>query len=233
VKFNAADRAVSNFTGVWQVGVPDTPRLWQSAPMSLAPDTFHEIEVPSDVIGDDGVVTIVFANLNASALLFPIEDGIEVLYREGGFLLNYVRALIIILCWMALFASIGLAASSFLSFPVASLVSVSLLVLALSSGTMAMVVDTGTVLQTEGEGTSLVGGAVDALAVPIFKGMLTVIQLAKDYSPVDAVSTGRSLPWGVVAGAFMKIVVVLGGCFGVAGVWLFSRREMAATHVNQ
>jgi hypothetical protein len=234
VRFNAADRSAGGtFTGIWQVGDPDTDRLWQSPAMSLAPDAFHEIELPSTVLGDDGVLTIVFLNANPTSLLFPIEDGIEVLYREGGFLMNYIRALLIILCWMALLASIGLAASSFLSFPVASLVSMSLLVLALSSGTMALVVDTGTVMETDHEGGFVVGKIVNAVAVPVFKGLLGIIHLAKDYTPVDAISTGRSIPWGVVAGAFFKIVILLGGVFALSGMFLFARREMAATQINQ
>ncbi len=234
VKFNAAQRSASGtFEGVWQIGVPDTPRLWQSAPMSLAPDAFHEIEIPPNLIGTDGVLTIVFLNLNQTALLFPVEDGIEVLYRQGGFLVNYARTLLVIFCWMALLASIGLAASSFLSFPVASLASVSLLVLTFSSGTMALVVSEGTVMGL-GDSPKVIGSSViDTLAVPVFKVLLSVIELAKDYSPIDAVSTGRSVSWGTVGSAFLKIVVLLGGGFALGGMLLFSRREMATAQGNQ
>jgi len=234
VRFNSAVRGASEtFDGRWQIGVPDTPRLWQSPPMSLAPDAFHEIAVPPDLIGEDGMLTLIFLNMSETALLFPIEDGIEVLYGQGGFLMNYVRALLVILCWMALLASIGLAASSFLSFPVASLVSVSLLVLSISSGTMALVVDEGTVMGLD-ESTMVPGGSViDALAVPVFKGLLGVIHLAKDYSPIDALSTGRSIPWTVVGAAFLKVVLLLGGAFAVGGMFLLSRREMATAQGNQ
>ena len=56
--------------------------------MSLAPDTFHEFEIPPNLFDDKGVLTIVFANPNNTALLFPLEDGMEVLYRQGGFALR-------------------------------------------------------------------------------------------------------------------------------------------------
>lgn len=233
VKFNSAQGSQSGtFSGMWQVGVPETSKLWRSAPMSLAPDAFHEIEIPPNLVGDDGVLTIVFLNLNDTALLFSIEEGIEVLYPQGGFLVNYVRALLVIFCWMALLASIGLASSSFLSFPVASLVSVSLLILALSSGTMAMVVTEGTVMGLD-DSTKIIGSSVvDAITVPIFKVLLSVIQLAKDYSPVDSISTGRSVSWGTVMAAFLKIVVLLGGTFALTGMFLFNRREMATAQGN-
>jgi len=234
VKFNSAERGDDlTFEGMWQVGVPDTPNVSRIGPMSLVQNSFHEVQIPPNRIGDDGTITIIFLNMNQTSLLFPLEDGIEVLYRQGGFVVNYVRALLIILCWMALLASIGLASSSFLSFPVASLLSLSLLILALSSGTMALVVSEGTVMGLD-QATMVVGGAVvDAVIVPVFRGLLGVIQLAKDYSPVDSISTGRSIPWGTVASAFLKIVLLLGGLFALGGIYLFSRREMATAQGNQ
>ncbi|MCU0788740.1 MAG: hypothetical protein MUC91_11215 [Verrucomicrobia bacterium] len=234
VKFNSAQRGEGQtYEGLWQVGVPDTPRIRQLGPMSLAPDTFHEIQLPPNLIGDDGTLTILFLNLNETTLLFPLEDGIEVLYRQGGFLVNYVRALLVILCWMALLASIGLASSSFLSFPVASLASVSLLALSLSTGTMTSVVNEGTVMGYDEAGRIPGSSVIDALAVPVFKVLLNVIELAKDYSPIDAVSSGRSIPWATVLAAFLKIVVLLGGIMALGGMYLFGRREMATAQGNQ
>jgi len=138
VKFNAAEKSPSGtFTGLWRVGVPDSKRIWVSEPMSLAPDTFHEFAIPANLIDDKGVVTIDFGNLNNTALIFPLDEGMEVLYREAGFGLNFVRGLGIIFCWMAVLATLGLAMASFLSFPVAALASLTALVMALFSGTMA------------------------------------------------------------------------------------------------
>ena len=91
----------------------------------------------------NGVLTIMFVNPNNTALLFPLDDGMEVLYREGGFGLNFARGLGIIFCWMALLAALGLAAASFLSFPVAAFFSLAILTMALSSGTLANVVSEG------------------------------------------------------------------------------------------
>ncbi len=83
---------------------------------------------------------------NNTALLFPLDDGLEVLYRQGGFGLNYARGLGIIFCWMALLAALGLASASFLSFPVAAFLSLGVLTLALSSGTISRAVSEGTLV---------------------------------------------------------------------------------------
>ena len=61
--------------------------------MSLAPDTFHEFEMAPGLFEDDGELSIQFHNPNNTALIFTLDDGMEVLYREGGFGLNFVRGL--------------------------------------------------------------------------------------------------------------------------------------------
>ncbi len=227
VKFNAADKSPSGtFEGRWQVGVPRKTPLWHSEAMSLAPDTFHEFEVPA-YYDEKGVLTVAFANVNNTALLFPLEDGLEVLYRQGGFGLNFVRGLGIIFCWMALLAALGLAAASFLSFPVAAFLSLGVLTLALSSGTISNAVSEGTLMGFNSETGRPGHSAVDVVAIPVFRAVLGLINLAKNFSPIDSLSTGRSVSWEELAQAFGQIVLLLGGCLGLLGIIVFSRRELA------
>jgi hypothetical protein len=227
IKFNAADRSTSGtFEGRWRVGVPRKTQLWHSEVMSLAPDTFHEFQAPA-YFDDKGVMTVAFANANNTALLFPLEDGIEVLYPQGGFGLNFMRGVGIIFCWMALLATLGLASASFLSFPVAAFLSLGVLTLALSSGTISNAVTEGTLMGYNSETGRSGHSAVDIVAIPIFRGVLEVINLAKNFSPIDALSTGRSVSWEDLARAFGQIVLLLGGCIGLVGIIVFSRRELA------
>ena len=234
IKFNAAEKSPSGtFEGNWQVGVPRETRFWQTfEPMSLAPDTFHEFEIPPDLFDTNGVLTVVFHNLNNTTLIFPIEDGMEVLYREGGFGLNFARGLGIIFCWMALLAALGLAAASFMSFPVAAFASLAALVLVFSTGTLANAVTEGTILGYDAEHGSTGPKPIDSVVIPVFKAILNVVNLAKGFSPVDALSSGRSITWLELARAVVQIVVVLGGILASIGIWSFSRRELA-TAQNQ
>ena len=62
IKFNAADKSPSGtFDGLWRVGVPRKTPLWRSEEMSLAPDTFHEFEIPP-YFDDQGMLTVAFGN---------------------------------------------------------------------------------------------------------------------------------------------------------------------------
>lgn len=235
IKFNTADKSPSGtFGGLWQIGIPKQTQLWNSGetPQSLAPDTFHEFVIPADRLPGDlydgqGVLTIAFVNLNNTPLLFPIEDGIEVLYREGGFGLNFARGLMIILCWMALLAALGLAMASSFSFPVAAFASVAVLIVTFSTGTLATAVSDGTLMGFNSETGESGRSAADSIAIPVFRVVLDVINLAKEFSPIDSLSTGRSITWSVLGLAVGRIVLLLGGVLAVWGIWSLTRRELA------
>ena len=139
--------------------------------MSLSPDTFHEFQIPANLLDDKGMLAIAFLNVNDTALLFPVEDGMEVLFPEGGFALNFTRGLGIIFCWMALLAAIGLMAASFLSFPVAAFFSMAVLAVVLSCGTLAETVASGSVGVGNEEKGIAGHSAADVVLIPVFKGM--------------------------------------------------------------
>src|SRR5665811_2051042 len=109
----------------------------------------------------------------------------EVLYPEGGFALNFARGLAIIFCWMALLAALGLAAASFLSFHVATIFSLAMLVVVFSSGTLAETVENGTVGVGNEEKGIAGHSAADVVLIPMFRGLLKVTGLVQNYSPVD------------------------------------------------
>jgi hypothetical protein len=240
VKFMAAEKSPSGtFLAFWQVGVPETAKFWQpEVPMSLAPATtdaqvFHEFAIPPNLFDDKGVLTIVFLNPNRTSLLFPLEDGMEVLYPEGSFGLNFARGLGIIFCWLALMAALGLAAASFLSFPVATFFSLALLTVVMSSGTLAETIDTGSVVAGNEETGTAGHSVADAILIPMFKGILAVVQLVQNFSPIDSLSSGRSIPWIELGEAFGQIVLLLGGIVALAGIILFGRRELATAQGTQ
>ena len=234
IKFNTAQRTQSGtYDAMWQIGDPGKTAYFRTNTISLAPDTFHEFAVPADLFDENGVLTVAFANPNGTALLFSPEEGLEVLYPEGGFALNFVRGLGIIFCWMALLAALGLAAASLLSFPVAAFFALAMLLVVFSSGTLADSVESGTVAGGNAETGQMGHSIMDVVLIPSFKGILTVISLAKNFSPIDSLSTGRSITWAELGMAFTQIVVVLGGVFAVIGIWLFSRRELATAQGTQ
>ena len=235
IKFNASQKNnADHYLGMWQIGVPQKTLLWQSESMSMPQDTFQEFTIPPDLFDADGVLTVSFMNQNENiALLFPLNDGIEVLYPEGGFALNYVRGLAVIFCWMALLSALGLMAASFLSFPVATFFALGLIIVGLSCGTLSETVESGSV----GVGNEETGAAghsmADIILIPAFKGILTVAGFVKSSSPIDSLSTGRSITWEELGTVFGQIVLLIGGGIAIIGMLLFNRRELAAAQGTQ
>jgi hypothetical protein len=214
---------------VWLVGPPETMKVGRMN-ATLPSETFHEFPLPPNVYDENGILTVECFNMSDGlAYLFPIEDGMELLYKESGFGLNFARGICIIYLWLALLAIVGLTAASFLSFPVAAFLSLSVLLVALASGTLSTVVKEG----TTGLSTDAQKPMIDHVLVPMFKGMVTFVNLAQDFSPIDSLSTGRSVTWGMLGRAFAQILLLLGGVIGGFGIWTFSRRELATAQGQQ
>ena len=226
---------------LWRVGSGDN--FVRSVERPMAANTFHEVAVDptavgpdvtiADMLEEDGTLTVEFTNTDSRPVFFPLDDGFEVLYREGSFALNYVRGLLIILFWLSLLAAVGLAAASYMTFPVACFCSIGLLLVALSSGTIAETVAAGTVMGRDHETGQPISTTFDSVLLPVFKGMLTLVNLVQGFSPVENLSTGRSITWTSLGRAFFQIVIVLGGIMACAGIVLLNRRELATAQPNQ
>jgi len=241
-RFYGADtNSLKEHAGEWTVGTGQN--AIRSNPLPLAANTFHEQSVfltplgeqkrLRDLLNSDGELVIQYRNADDSAVVFPIDDGLEVLYHEGGFALNYLRGLLIILFWLSLLAALGLAASSYMTFPVACFCSIGVLIVVFSSGTLATTVSEGTIMGVDHETGEPIARRFDSALLPVFSGLLKVINLAQDFSPVDSLSTGRSITWGRLAQAFAQIILLLGGIVAAGGIWLFHRRELATAPSNQ
>ncbi|MGB2809328.1 MAG: hypothetical protein WBC22_16420 [Sedimentisphaerales bacterium] len=97
--------------------------------------TFRELEFPAHLIAEDGYLAIRFLNvpLNDTTVMFP-PDGLEVLYKADTFTTNFIRVVLLILFRLIFLASLSLLASTFLSFPVAILLSLCIYFTATFSG---------------------------------------------------------------------------------------------------
>jgi hypothetical protein len=69
--------------------------------------------------------------------------------------------------------------------------------------------------------------AVDTVMLPVFKGILWIIKQVQQFSPVDSLSTGRSISWPELGRAVGEIVLLLGGILALFGIFAFHRRELA------
>ena len=216
------------FRTVWKVGNPEDPNR-MIRPMTLSPGSYYEFLIPPGLIEDDGKLIIDMENRGAEQMYVPLNEPFEVLYQENTFAVNFARALVIVFCWMGLLATIGLTASSCLSFPVATFVAFTVLFIAMSTGSFQEALNEGSFLGVDYSGSRRsTSEALDRIMLPLFRGALNTIGLVKEFSPVDSLSSGRSITWADTGRAFFQIIVLVGGGIGAIGMAIFSRRELGS-----
>ncbi len=231
VKFHTASlKNDTSYQTVWVLGNVESGRFAR-IPKQLTSMVFHEFAIPPDLIGSDGRLHIECENRDPNTLLFPLEDGLEVLFPEGGFAGNYVRALLVVACWLALLTASGLAAASFLSFIIASLLAMTLLLLAVSGNTFGGVLEDGTLLGTDHETGAANSRALDGVALPVYRVLHALTQTLTSVSPIERLSEGRTITWAQLADAVARIILLGGGLTAAAGIFIFNRRELAREQV--
>jgi hypothetical protein len=152
----------------------------------------------------------------------------QVMYRIGGFGGNFIRGLGIVFCWLALLAALGLTGASFLSFPVAAFCTIGVLILSMSTGTLRQIVEENGIIAVDpNTGRVEETKPVNEVAVQMAKGLLTTFNLARSFSPIDDLSSGRAITWSQLSQAFFQICVLLSGFLAVIGIAIFTRRELA------
>ena len=201
--------------------------------MDLTEDTYHEIPIPPNSFDYQGVLMITCFNLSETAILFPLDGGIEILYPKGGFAMNFVKGLLMILLWLGLFAAIGLMTAGAFSFPVASFTALAILFIGLSSGVMSTAVEDGTIFGYDHEQGAGKARWIDYLMIPMFRFFLYLIQSVRVFSPIDSLSLGQEIPALQVGQAFLQVGVLLCGGLALVGIFLFHRRELATVQVVQ
>jgi hypothetical protein len=228
IKFNSSrvHGSPQPYQTAWEIGPPESNSR-QRILKTLTTSTFHELSVEAKQLTPDGKLVVDYLNANEIPMVLDPADCMELLYREAGFGENLFRGLLILLFWLGLLAALGLAAASYLSFPVAAFVALTALTITLSSSTLATVVQEGSLL---GGNVAAMSGNItwlDKLVLPVLKGLAIIVNLVLEFSPIDALSTGRAVTWASVFKAFAQVWLLVGGVLTVAGIVLFSRRELA------
>ena len=107
------------------------------------------------------------------------------------------------------------------------------LALVFANGTMANAVSEGTIADYNAEKGTKGHSPADVVVIPTFRAVLKLINLAKDFSPIDSLSTGRSVTWEQLGLAFAQIIVLLSGSLAIFGIFVFTRRELATAQGTQ
>jgi len=209
--------------GQWQIGDLRPFRDGTEVKTPIWPEerkdpvrTFREIRVPADVVAEDGYLSVAFRNppLNRTVVLFPVEDGLEVLYKADTFTNNFVRAALLILCRLIFLAALGVLAASFLSFPVAILFCL-------------VIFFTGTVSGFILDSFEYLGQGVGQIYAYSIKALVQLLPRFDKYNPTTFLVPARLMTWAFLGRVILVMVCIKAVLLLILGLVIFSFRELA------
>jgi ABC-type transport system involved in multi-copper enzyme maturation permease subunit len=175
----------------------------------------------SSLVEDTGMLEVTLFNAPDNEREISFEpDGLEVLYSAGGYEINFLRIVVAMWIKLGFVAAVGIAVSTFLSFPVACVVAGSILFMAESASYLNEALEHYTSMTKEG--IDWVAVASRAIAVPVG----WIFSVYSELSPTENLVDGRLVPWHTL---FRSMAVLGGWTLAILGLgWaVFSQRELA------
>ncbi len=222
-KYDALPGSETEMWGRWAVGPyaafaygakPDTPVYDQV--LRHPAGSFHEIQIPAVVVPADGHLAIGFQNIlpNDTAIVFPLDEGLELLYQADTFEANFARAAVMIFIRLVFLACLGILASTFVSFPVAIMLCLVIFFVATFS---TFVIDSFNYL----------GDSIGGVYTYTIKPIVRMLPEFDKYNPAKYLVAARRIELSVLAGAAARMIGVEAPVLLLLAIWIFSRRELA------
>jgi hypothetical protein len=223
-KYDVSNPSVSQVYSQWFIGdyrqirygtEPKTA-IYETPVRSDPVRTARELEFPADAVAEDGYLAVGFTNvpLNDTVVIFPLEDGLEVLYKADTFTANFLRAVLLILFRLIFLACLGLLAGTFLSFPVAILFCLVVFLTATFSGFVLESFDS--------LGENLIG--VYSYTV---RPVIQLLPQFDKFNPTKFLVPARLLSWALTAKVGALVVAVKGLLLLLLSLLIFNFKEIA------
>lgn len=201
------------------------------------PEQWQRTLVPAELIDEDGVLRIQLLNggfsespsaetrkffANGASLVFDA-DGLEILWQAASFESNFVRALIIDWIKLAFLGMLGIAAATFLSFPVAILLAFTVFI----GGSMTPFISTSIDQFRPDAEAVLPVRMIQIVIAAIARSVEWLLRPFGQASPNRLVIEGRLVSVGAMIQNLLVIGIFWSGATLAAGWAVFRRRELA------
>lgn len=188
---------------------------------------WHTISLTPAAIGEDGTVEVIVYNadletgfVNPLTISFP-RDGLEISYSKGSYRGNFLRVMLVLLLKLAFLSMLTICVSTFVSFPVACLVSIGVFLMAESSGFLKEALENYSTVDREGKMMVL-----QSVASWIATGVQRIFDIYAGLKPTTRLVDGRLLSFGTMSGGMAVLGVWTVVLYGAA-VGIFRKRELA------
>jgi hypothetical protein len=195
--------------------------------------SFHELELPPDIVSEDGVVEVGYINPppefqtgteedRGVSVVFQLADGPVLMARVSGFATNYARAMVLALFQIAFLAALGCTVGAAFSTPVAAFVAIAYLIIGLS---VRAAIDAPL---RDDFGRYQYKGVFDRGAHYLARGVGMVVVSVDDFEATGDLARGRLVEYSRLGRTFGVLVVLRSGLIALFGIWVLHRRELGA-----
>jgi ABC-type transport system involved in multi-copper enzyme maturation permease subunit len=191
-------------------------------------DITQRLPLPAEVVDSQGRLVLRMVNLDPRRSILFEPDDLEMLYRRSGFGANFGRAVAIIWLKLAFLAALGLAAATFLGFPVAVLVSLVIFAAAAASDFLLEAVGAFGINNTR---TATIIVYVQQVLKVIGWSVTHLLSQFSEFRPTSSIVDGRYISWSTVGRCVLWIGVVWTGLVALVAWLIFRRRELAHVQV--
>lgn len=177
--------------------------------------TMHEFVVPAAAVAEDGYLALAFRNNSSMNRTVIIPEEVEVLYRTGTFTGNYVRTILLMFVQLVFLSILGISLTTFLSFPIAILISVSVFLVGLINFFIM-------------DAIGMVSDSILLIYSYIIRPLLWMLpHFDQMYQPGWYIVDGKTLEWTFLLSTIGITICIKGLLLLAAGMLIFSRREVA------
>ncbi len=216
------------------IGIAVNGQLENGRVGAFKPTLRQQIVLSPEAVREDGTVEVTFVNLThwpvpagtewraanlraiaeappqrePFAILWEPRD-VELLYPAGGFMGNYTRCMLVQWVRLAALAAVACISATFLSFPVACLASLTILVGAVLGPFLAIALGffaPPPFEMVEGIGETIAWG-MDSFIRTIASSLVYMLGAFGEFAPVDKVIQGRLVGWGMVWRSMLQLGV--------------------------
>ncbi len=195
----------------------------------FAINTAQQLALDPNWIDEEGKLVMTLVNPvenRGNTVTFRADEGLQVLYRVGGFGDNLFRTVASSWFKLSFLAALGLATATFLSFPVALLFSLMILMLSAASEFLVSAMSSYGRIQALG-GPTFIDEVIRTFGMVvgwIFSGYAA-------YSPAESLVEGRAFTWGALGILTLTVGVLWTGIAMGVGILVFRKRELASVQV--
>ena len=226
--FSSNPASIRQLTGLWRFSHSDR-LVRHKARTKAAVATFQEFQIPTSVLPKEGKLYVAYTNDGPedSPAIFRLSDGLEVLYPALSFEQNFVNGCLLILLRIAFLAVIGIACSTFLTFPMALTVCTTAWMLCALSNYMLDVASHPLLINIHEERVGEGPNWLDEVFRTYLRSLFSVVPNFSAYNPVGLLVDGREVAYSALARCMVFLVILRGGTVALLGAAVFHTRELA------